>query len=1006
MQGRSLDLQSINPISQDKWLQAEKYRSCLFEEVYVAAQTGKENHLASLCNYMHVRLGIDTPLSLLAEKGDHTAVQLLINKFGGNVFEAIIGYARGRHIPQLKELVTANLHVANALALEGFATRQHLDLANCIMESYADQPQKLPSLQRALFVGGLLGGKEDQAILDASNVSIAELATNLYQLAIAGRFALIEKILAQQAAEINRGNALKDLHLSILEGATLGGHFSSVENYLRHYPNDKKMTERFILAVTKSGHALERNLLPYHSPNEIDLVKVHAEQGHFSNVTHMLQTAAKKSKNKMLNAVVETFKNSAHFSTDALIRRSLVFLGDATLGHELATQLKLPPTIISDVKKIIAIREKYNLDYRLALIWLNLSNPERELFLQWPRMAISLFAQLPSLPSELVMMIAAYSMPDITPHDIVQLYHKTTLYFYKKLFLNDVKNYSNDKMKRLVTSCLQTESITEFAALLNTEIEARFNVAKKTSHFSLLVNHSNRLQHLFALKNPEQDLFNTLCQHAENGDLPSLLHLVASGLCVNTYHQTMTPIMLLARQNKRAAVMLLLRVGARINDAALGAAMGAHLTLIQECLNWGADAAYVAEGLAMINHASFSAFFQLEQKSLFFAIRGAAKGGHDTFVDRLVNSTALSPQEQENCQVYAAQGYALAGRMNKVRYIPENLPHDIITISLQCLAIREDFTQIKKAQPLTHLISKQHFWNSVAEGLGISGNLYALDRMIRDVAQNNLDLNRLLVHGISACIRGGYHQYAKSLIQHYWSDQTIDTDLICTAIQTHIEMKNLEQALQYIPPSHSRKYITHTLLSCAKQHYFGDDKSSLRFTLLLALIADVSLRKKFMEIAKQLQNSQSTLLKHESTLSLHASFQTLAMGKSLLQKADQLHMLKKKHQLNIKQLFALLLLGEDQWQRYLKSRVIRNVAPEVRSTINLSLFKDYNPTIVAFLATPLIHSEIDDLCEKMIQHQQAVATSKCIGSFFHTAKKPALDGNHLLADEKNSCLQQ
>lgn len=1037
MQGRGHDLASTSRASRAGTTYSGSVEnsssSHLFDDIYTAAAAGNEERLTAIyATYacLQVRRGIYTPLNLLAEKGDHKAVALLINQFGASLIEATIGYARGGYVDPVKELLAEGVSVA--YAIEGFATRNRTELANAFMAPYAERPKELQLLQRAAYAGGLLGGRKGKDILASAEIPLEQIERDIFQLAIAGRFKLIKKILDRQYAQISQVETLDHyLQCTVIEGAVTGGDFGKVNHYLCEHPDDWQTIKRILLATVIGGHFAQFNQYTplIHDWDKVEILRAHAQQGNFAKVEEILTTVSisKKTKNKMLEETADAFKYGDYFITDALARRSLAFIQNTDLRNHFAKLLKLPAKITSEATKVNAMMRKYNLDYKLAFVWLNFSEQLRKLFLAAPVVMTTISIKLPRLPPELIMMIASHLVPSITPEEIIELYNKTTFYLYKNLLVNALKSYSGGcinlekykhEAKEFTKSCMQAPSMSELAHLLMTEINTVFNTRKKDKYITLLMTHYNRLQKTFYAGDrrgrKEQELFNTIYSLADNGNETSLANLVASGVSVSAHRRTDTPIMLLAQQSKRRAVMLLLRFGGSINEAVCGAAMSGNIPLVEEFLKLGASIDYVVEGLARVNHPALKDYL-IAGNSSYYAVRGAARGGHDELVIKLINAVIL-PLEHDakiatartyairitgiklkmltTFHAYAAEGYALSGNVEKVQTHvrqPTNSQHHIALLSLKNLAIGGDVEQIKRHPSFAELFSMQEMWNGVGEGLAMGGNLETLSQLISSVhqqAREQSDIDHFIQSVIKSCIIGGYNDYAKKLIYRYAAQSSVDFTLSATC--THIEMGNFDLAMKYIQLSCLKTSIPHAIVKYAQQDYFADDKSPLRFLTLLALIEDANLRERFAKAAEQLQDPASKLLKKNKKLNISTAFQELQITKSFLQKAAKLNELKNKYALNIKQLFAFILLKKDVRTWLLEFAATSGIPAEVLSDINFSLFKDYLPDIIFFTSQTLTRAEIDNLCDKMMMCNAKVDEIKS----FHLYQKFLLGDLH------------
>ena len=103
-----------------------------------------------------------TPVALLAKEGNKDAVEFLINKFRALRKEAVLGFARGRHVDQVIVMLSqksdpGKRHKLRRWAVWGFARGRHVDQV-IVMLSQESDPEKLHELQKWAVWGFAQGG--------------------------------------------------------------------------------------------------------------------------------------------------------------------------------------------------------------------------------------------------------------------------------------------------------------------------------------------------------------------------------------------------------------------------------------------------------------------------------------------------------------------------------------------------------------------------------------------------------------------------------------------------------------------------------------------------------------------------------------------------------------------------------------------------------------------------------------------------------------------------------
>lgn len=204
-------------------------------------------------------------------------------------------------------------------------------------------------------------------------------------------------------------------------------------------------------------------------------------------------------------------------------------------------------------------------------------------------------------------------------------------------------------------------------------------------------------------ENYYQILFQNICQFARDKNFDELTNLVNKGCRLDIKFNEMTPLMVLASENNRDAVIFLINhFKVAKNNAVMSAAQNGHAVLTHELLGLRASPKSAAIGAArgrkmdllrelvrnnqkMINHAihilasdnEVALVDQLldEGAKINYAIFGAAAGGHKILTYRLLNQ--LKYLNREPGISAAVEGAASANQKELMNNIFDNFGRDL-----------------------------------------------------------------------------------------------------------------------------------------------------------------------------------------------------------------------------------------------------------------------------------------------------------------------------------------
>lgn len=282
-----------------KYSNMSKFNANIFTKIYNAARI---EDILLLCKIVSTGISVNiiegehTPISLLASQGRRHSVDVLINDFGGDVRDAVWGYAVGGYE------TLANLHINNESdtkkrtklirrAIAGYAFRGDVNKLNDLLKQISLAEQN--KLNKMIVFFYALGGHKPLVEQAFKSVNQADelLLKNYAVLGYAsGNFTTeVDAIIA------TAGRKKNELKMMAVRGYARGAHMDAIENIIKEDISKRDFIKTMIIPqLALNGYPelvdKELQLLPQRLFNKIicQVVSNYALSGHVNEAKKLI----------------------------------------------------------------------------------------------------------------------------------------------------------------------------------------------------------------------------------------------------------------------------------------------------------------------------------------------------------------------------------------------------------------------------------------------------------------------------------------------------------------------------------------------------------------------------------------------------------------------------------------------------------------------------------------------------------------------------------------------
>lgn len=269
----------------DKTLASAMLPQDLYNHVLQIAGECDEAKLAELVQ-QGICLGVQwcsaTPIQTLAKRGNHKAVELLIDRFAGNIAQVVMGYAQGGYIDQVNALLEPGGIIAGAII--GYAQVGNVTQVNALFQTriskdpYMDLPdQIMASTYLNAGVSGYAAGGQVEELVNFLLAGGANINIAIAGYAAGGHVRQVNALLERGA----------DINLAIA-GYAQNGHIEQVNALLERGAD----INHAIAGYATGGHVDQVNVLLKRGADINPAIVGYATGGHVRQVNALLERGA------------------------------------------------------------------------------------------------------------------------------------------------------------------------------------------------------------------------------------------------------------------------------------------------------------------------------------------------------------------------------------------------------------------------------------------------------------------------------------------------------------------------------------------------------------------------------------------------------------------------------------------------------------------------------------------------------------------------------------------